>query len=135
MFEIDLYDGIPEALEVIGDTGARLFVATSKPQVYATRIIEYFGIGGYFESVFGSELDGVRSDKTELLAYALSMTGIDAATAAMIGDRSHDIIGARNNGLRAVGVLYGYGDEAELRDAGADEIVATVSGLPAIMLT
>src|SRR5262249_25385000 len=100
------------------------FVATSKPHVYASRIIEHFKLGSYFEHVFGSELDGTRVDKTELLQYALRTAGVDPTTAMMVGDRSHDIVGARNNGLRALGVLYGYGNREELTQAGAHGLCA-----------
>ena len=79
----------------------------------------------YFERVFGSELDGTRVDKVELLRYALKTARVDPTQAIMIGDRSHDIVGARSNGMTAIGVLYGYGSEDELRDAGADHICAT----------
>jgi phosphoglycolate phosphatase len=79
--------------------------------------------------VFGSELDGRRSDKTELLRYALEATAVDPLQAIMIGDRSHDMIGARNNGMIAVGVLYGYGSKEELLDAGAHQVCATPQGL------
>ena len=109
--------------------GRRLFVATSKPGVYAERIIDHFKLRGYFERVFGSELDGTRSDKTDLLGYALRSAGVDPAKATMIGDRSHDMVGARNNGMTAVGVLYGYGSEAELLGAGAHHVCATPQAL------
>ena len=79
----------------------------------------------YFERVFGSDLDGARVDKVELLRYALDIAKVDPAQAIMIGDRSHDIVGARSNGMTAIGVLYGYGSEGELRDAGAHHICAT----------
>jgi phosphoglycolate phosphatase len=74
--------------------------------------------------VFGSELDGTRTDKSELLRYALDAAKVDPRTAIMIGDRSHDVIGARKNGMTAIGVLYGYGSEDELRNAGAHHICA-----------
>ncbi len=119
LFENAVYDGIEEMLAAVADGSRRLFVATSKPHVYAKRIIEHFKLDGYFEHVFGSELDGTRTDKSELLQYALATTGIDPADALMIGDRSHDIIGARNNGMRALGVLYGFGSREELMQAGA----------------
>jgi phosphoglycolate phosphatase len=80
---------------------------------------------GYFERVFGSELDGTRSDKTELLHYALKMTSADPLQSVMVGDRRHDMIGARNNGMTAIGVLYGYGDKKELVDAGAHHVCVT----------
>ncbi|MDA9409193.1 MULTISPECIES: HAD family hydrolase [unclassified Bradyrhizobium] len=124
LFENTPYPAIHDTLAAIAATGARMFVATSKPAVYASRIIEHFGLKSYFERVFGSELDGTRVDKRDLLRYALEETKVDAASAIMIGDRSHDVVGARTNGMTAIGVLYGYGSEAELRDAGAHHICA-----------
>ena len=94
-------------------------------RVFAERITEHFGLGGYFEHVFGAELDGTRVHKTDLLAYALETSGVNASEALMIGDRSHDMIGAKNNGMDAVGVLYGYGSKEELIGAGASHVCAT----------
>jgi len=125
LFENEVYPGIEATLSVLAESDRRLFVATSKPIVYAERIIDHFKLTGYFERVFGSELDGTRTDKTELLGYALRATGVDPSRATMIGDRSHDMIGARNNGMTAVGVLYGYGSREELVDAGAHHVCAT----------
>lgn len=124
LFENEAYAGIEETLAKVAVGGRRLFVATSKPKVYADRIVEHFGLGGLFEHVFGSELDGTRTDKADLLAYALSEAKLDPAQAIMIGDRSHDVVGARKNGMKAIGVLYGYGSLAELTDAGADHLCA-----------
>ncbi len=124
LFENEAYAGIEETLAKVAAGGRRLFVATSKPKVYADRIVEHFGLGGLFEHVFGSELDGTRTDKTDLLAYALSAAKVDPARAIMIGDRSHDVVGARKSGMKAIGVLYGYGTLAELTDAGADHLCA-----------
>lgn len=124
LYENEAYAGIEETLAKVAAGGRRLFVATSKPKVYADRIIEHFGLGGLFEHVFGSELDGTRTDKADLLAYALSEAKLDPARAIMIGDRSHDVVGARKNGMKAIGVLYGYGSLAELTDAGADHLCA-----------
>ena len=134
LYENTLYEGIPDALQALRDSGARLFVATSKPHVYAERIVEHFGIREHFERIFGSELDGTRVDKTELLAYALTETGTVAADAAMIGDREHDMIGAVNNGLFGVGVLYGYGTQAELQSAGAQRLADIPDGIPGTVL-
>jgi phosphoglycolate phosphatase len=131
MFENAVYAGIEATLASLADGSRRLFVATSKPHVYAKRIIEHFKLDTYFEHVFGSELDGTRVDKTELLKYALQMTSIDPAEALMIGDRSHDIVGARNNGLRALGVLYGFGSRDELLQAGAHGLCAAPDEIPA----
>jgi phosphoglycolate phosphatase len=129
LFENEIYPGIEDTLSVLARSGRRLFVATSKPGVYAERIIDHFKLRVYFERVFGSELDGRRSDKTDLLGYALQTTGVDPSQTMMIGDRSHDMIGARNNGMTALGVLYGYGSEEELRGAGAHHVCATPQGL------
>jgi phosphoglycolate phosphatase len=129
IFENSLYAGIADMLTALSRPGRRLFVATSKPGVFAERIIDHFGLRDHFERVFGSELDGTRSDKTHLLEYALKQTSVDPARAIMIGDRSHDIIGARNNGMGAIGVLYGYGSREELTEAGALHVCARPHGL------
>jgi phosphoglycolate phosphatase len=133
LFENVVYPGVEETLSAVAGSGLRLFVATSKPGIYAERIIDHFKLRVYFERVFGSELDGTRSDKTDLLGYALRTTGVDPLQAVMIGDRSHDMIGARNNKMTAVGVLYGYGGKQELLDAGAHHICATPQGLPGLV--
>jgi phosphoglycolate phosphatase len=130
MFENAIYDGIEATLASLADGSRRLFVATSKPHVYATRIVAHFKLDGYFEHVFGSELDGTRVDKSDLLQYAIAETGIDSADALMIGDRSHDIVGARNNGMRALGVLYGFGSRDELIEAGAHGLCAAPHDIP-----
>jgi phosphoglycolate phosphatase len=125
IYENSLYSGIAEVLTALGKSGHRLFVATSKPGVFAERIIDHFGLRDHIERVFGSELDGTRSDKTELLRYALRTASVDPARALMIGDRSHDMVGARNNGMGAIGVLYGYGSRQELMSAGARKLCDT----------
>jgi phosphoglycolate phosphatase len=125
IFENEIYPGIENTLSVLAKSGRRLFVATSKPSVYAKRIIDHFKLTTYFERVFGSELDGRRSDKTDLLGYALQAMGVDPSQAIMVGDRSHDMIGARNNQMTAVGVLYGYGSKEELVAAGAHHVCTT----------
>ena len=124
LFENEIYSGIEDTLSILAKSGRRLFVATSKAVVYAERIVDHFKLRGYFERVFGAELDGTRADKTELLGYALQSTGVDPARAMMIGDRSFDMIGARNNGMTAVGVLYGYGTKKELLAGGAHHVCA-----------
>jgi phosphoglycolate phosphatase len=129
LFENKIYPGIEDTLAAFTQSGRRLFVATSKPVPYAERIIDHFNLSGYFERVFGSDLDGNRSDKTDLLGYALQATGVNPSRAMMIGDRSHDMVGARNNGMTAVGVLYGYGSEEELLEAGAHHVCATPRSL------
>ena len=125
IFENEVYPGIEGTLSALARPGRRLFVATSKPLVYAERIIDHFKLTAYFERVFGSELDGTRSDKTELLGHALQTSRVDPSLAMMIGDRSHDMIGAPNNAMTAIGVLYGYGSKEELVDAGAHHVCAS----------
>jgi len=129
--ENTLYPGISQTLADLVDAGRTLYVATSKPHVYARRIIEYFEMEQYFSEVYGSELDGTRSDKTDLLRYALTETR--STSAVMIGDRKHDIIGALNNGMRAIGVTYGYGSREELQKAGAEETVSQPQDLLSLL--
>jgi len=125
LYENGVYDGIGAVLTKLGAAGHRLFVATSKPHVFAERIIDHFGLRDHFERVFGSELDGTRVDKSHLLEYALKQASVDPARTLMIGDRSHDMVGAKNNGMKGIGVLYGYGTRDELLDAGAHHVCAT----------
>ncbi|NKB57548.1 MAG: HAD hydrolase-like protein [Alphaproteobacteria bacterium] len=133
LYENAVYDGISDVLSALQADGHSLFVATSKPHVYAERIVSHFELDGFFETVFGSELDGTRADKSELLAYASERIGIDVSDAVMIGDREHDMIGARNNGLLGIGVLYGYGTQEELQAAGAQRLVASPGSLLAAL--
>jgi phosphoglycolate phosphatase len=125
LYENGVYDGIGEVLTSLCASGHRLFVATSKPHVFAERIIDHFGLRDRFERVFGSELDGTRVDKSHLLEYALKQASVDPSKTLMIGDRSHDMVGAVNNGMKGIGVLYGYGSQDELLAAGAHHVCAT----------
>ena len=119
MFENAVYPGIREALHHLRDRGATLYVATSKPQVFAERTIEHFGLGGLFRSVHGSELDGTRSNKAELIAHLLNAESLTREATVMVGDRSHDVAGAMANGVCPIGALWGYGSREELTAAGA----------------
>jgi phosphoglycolate phosphatase len=129
IYENGVYPGMHDLLAVLHRSGRRMFVASSKPAIYVDRIIDHFGMRPYFERAFGSELDGVRTDKTELLSYALGETGDDPARTVMIGDRRHDMIGARNNRMTAIGVAYGYGSREELVEAGAHHVCPTPKSL------
>jgi phosphoglycolate phosphatase len=119
-----LYPGITDVLRLLEESERPLYVATSKPFVFADRIIRHFALDKYFLRIFGSELDGMRSNKGELLRFALSETG-STNQAVMVGDRKHLILGARSNQIRSIGVTYGYGSQQELESAGADEVVDT----------
>jgi phosphoglycolate phosphatase len=100
-------------------------LATSKPRVYASRIVAYFGLDRSIERAFGAELDGTHAEKPSLIAYALAESGTDPDQAVMLGDRKHDVIGARANGLPCIGAVWGYGGADELRQAGATALAPT----------
>lgn len=134
LFENQVYPGIIQMLEHLKSLGKRLIVATSKPTVYSVEILKHFGLYDYFEFVSGSELDGTRTDKAEVIAYALEHTGItELSEAVMVGDRRHDIIGAKKNGLKSIGVLYGYGSREEFQAAGSDHMAETVAELELLL--
>jgi phosphoglycolate phosphatase len=119
LFENALYDGIVDTLRALADRGTTLLVATSKPVVYARRIIDHFELGRHFVEVHGCELDGTREDKRDLIAHIIPHHGLDAPRAVMIGDRGADMRAARHHGLTAVGALWGYGTREELLEHGA----------------
>jgi phosphoglycolate phosphatase len=129
MFDNSVYPGVIDGLGALRARGFDMWVVTSKPQVYAGTIVEHFGLRGFFRRVYGPELSGERSDKGELIAYILGVERRRAADTWMIGDRMHDIVGAKKNGLRAAGVLWGYGSREELRDAGADVLCESMPDL------
>ncbi|WP_379152651.1 HAD family hydrolase [Paenibacillus sp. sgz5001063] len=129
MYENAVIDGIPELLEELQDKGFNLYVATSKPTVFAEEIIRHYGLNKYFRHVAGSNLDGTRSKKKEVIQYVLDENHILPETALMIGDREHDIIGAKACGVASMGVMIGYGSEAELQNAGADDIAYDVKDI------
>lgn len=130
IFENELYGGIDNMLAALKAAGATISLATSKPTVYAKQIIEHFGIAKYFDAVAGSELDGRRVKKAEVIDYALELLGVsDRGSVIMVGDREHDIIGANKCGVASVGVTYGYGSHEELTASGASHIVDSVEEL------
>jgi phosphoglycolate phosphatase len=120
LFEAAVYDGVEEALTALRGAGLRLVLCTSKPRVFAIRILAHFGLDRHFDGIYGAELDGRFEDKGDLIAHLLEAEGLQADDVCMIGDRKHDVLAARRNGVRAIGALWGYGGEAELRLAGAD---------------
>ena len=135
VYENKVYDGVDKLLSELVNCGKKVVLATSKPTVFAKVILEHFDLMKYFTCVMGSELDGSRVKKAEVVEEALRQTGVtDLSEAVMIGDREHDIIGAKTNGLDCIGVLYGYGDRAEHEAAGADYIVESVEVLGELLL-
>jgi len=136
IFENIPYEGIHSLLSQLCSEGYRLAVASSKPEVFTRRIVEHFEMSPFFSAICGSELDGRRSDKAEVIAYALDTLGSPAPDSVlMVGDRKHDIIGAKKNGLHSIGVLFGFGDEEELRSAGADFLAASPEEIHEIIRT
>ena len=133
IYENRPYDGIPEMMQALKDEGKKLYLATSKPEPYATEIVRHFGLLGFLDGLYGSTMTEERTKKDEVIAYALEKTGIDKSEVIMVGDRNHDIIGAKVNGVFSVGVLFGYGSREELTEAGADVIVETVNDLRNIL--
>jgi phosphoglycolate phosphatase len=132
-FENRVIDGIPQALETLAESGHRLIVATSKPRSYTLDILDHFGLARHFDAVHGSELDGRNSEKTDLIRHIIRQEAVEPATAIMIGDRMHDIIGANANEVASIGVLWGYGDRAELEGAGAGRIAERPEDLPLLI--
>ena len=118
------------------DLGKTLIIATSKPTVQAHKVPEYFAIDKYFSFVSGSDMNGDRSDKIEVIQYAFGKNNIhNKSDCVMIGDRKHDIIGAKAAGINSVGVLYGYGGQEELTEAGAEYLVKSVDELSNLLCT
>lgn len=123
IFENLVYEGIEDLLQKLYDAGKNLTVATSKPEVFAVQILENFNLAGYFTYIAGANLDGTRTDKKEVISYALkACKAADLSKTVMIGDREHDILGAKQAGIASIGVLFGYGSYEELKTAGADYI-------------
>lgn len=134
IFENRLYDGIGSFLAALKEEGKTVALATSKPTVFAEKILSHFGLSRYFDRTAGSELDGTRSDKAEVISHALGLLGNpDRRGAVMVGDRLHDVEGAKKEGLYSIGVLYGFGSRAELTGAGADALAESVDELLSLL--
>lgn len=134
VFENRAYDGAVEMLEKLKNEGKILALATSKPQIFADQIIKKYGIEPYLSVSVGSELDGTRTRKSEVIEEAIRRLGADKEDCIMIGDREHDIIGAKEAGIKSVGVRFGYAAQGELENAGADYIVDDIISLTELLL-
>jgi len=117
LYENHVFEGVAETLAELKRRGYRLFVATAKPTVYAKQILEHFDLAQYFTDIYGSELNGDRTNKAELIQYILAQQQLQADQCMMVGDREHDIFGARHNGIETIAVSYGYGSQEELEVA------------------
>jgi phosphoglycolate phosphatase len=135
LFENVLYDGIVDLLAALQSAIVPLYVVTAKPRIYALRIIEHFDLAQYFTAIYGAELDGRFDNKADLVGHLLEHERLDAATTVMVGDRREDVIAARAHGVGTIGVTYGYGSAAELREAGADVICGSPHELLALFQT
>lgn len=131
--EHEVYAGIGDAIDALHAAGHRLAVVTAKNEPHARRIVGHLPFGHRFDDVIGATADGRLSDKPELIAEALQRLSLSPGECWMIGDRHMDIDGARHHGMRNIGVLWGFGGEAELRAAGADRLAATPAELPALL--
>lgn len=126
LFENRVYEGIPEMLDRLKKSGKRLMVATSKPEVYAVRIFDRFGLSQFFEIVGGADINGTRNNKDEVIEYVLARAdAADRSRVLMIGDRRQDVDGAHSTGIECMGILWGFGSAEELTEAGADYIART----------
>lgn len=135
MYENAVYPGIKEMLTKLAEAKKQLIIATSKPTVFSEQIIAHFGMSKYFSLIVGSNLDGSRINKTEIIEYILAtLPEVGRQSVVMVGDRKHDIIGANNNQIDSIGVSYGYGGHAELQQANPTYIVSTVSDLEKFLL-
>ena len=124
ILENEVYPGVRELLRDLKAAGKRLMVATSKPQAAAEKVMRHFGLDEFVPEIIGGT-DDTRNTKGKVIAYALREYGVDPTTAVMVGDREHDILGAAENNLPAIGITWGYGDRAELETAGAEAVFDT----------
>lgn len=133
LFENSVYDGVYKMMDDLAALGFRLAMATAKPLVYASRITDHFDLAPRMEQQFGSELGGWLTNKKDLLEHALNETGADPAASFMLGDRSHDAIGAHHNGITPIGALWGFGSRNELNEARCAAICAAPADVPIIV--
>ncbi len=136
--ENEIYPGVINMLEKLKRAGKVTALATSKPRVFAEHICERYGIAKYLDFISGSELDNSRMEKSDVIEHVLVQLGITDAQkdgTVMVGDRMYDIIGAHQCGIKCVGVTYGYAEDGELREYGADHICSSVSSLTEYLLS
>ncbi len=134
LFENEVYEGMEALLKKLKKAGKKVLLATSKPEVYAVKILEHFGLAEYFDFIGGALLDKSRLGKADVIEYVFKSTGLPKENAVMVGDREHDIIGAKSHNIDSIGVLYGYGSKEELTAAGATYIAESTAALSKILL-
>lgn len=124
LFENEVYDGCAQFLATLNAKGYSLILASSKPEIYVKQILDHFDLSKYFLFIGGSDFEETRVCKKDVIHYCLQSAKISAKDSIMIGDRMHDVEGAKANGMKCIGVLYGYGSQKELEDAGANALAA-----------
>lgn len=130
LYENEVYEGVEKLLQRLKESGKKLIIATSKPEEFTLKILAHFDLLKYFDYVAGATMDGSRGEKADVIRYAIEISGIqDRSQAIMIGDRKYDILGAKENGLDSIGVLFGFGDREELSEAGANYIAENVEDI------
>ncbi|MDR0926095.1 MAG: HAD family hydrolase [Hungatella sp.] len=130
LYENKAYEGVLDVLKSLLKAGKKLYVASSKPEVFVRKILKHFGLDSCFLFMGGADMEEIRVKKADVIRYVLTECGItDLDKTVMIGDRKHDILGAKETGIASVGVLYGYGDRQELTEAGADVLAETIFDL------
>lgn len=135
LFENAVYPGVEDMLDTLKSAGLKLAVATSKPEVYARRILDKFGLSKYFEVICGIPLDNEHMTKAQVIARAINELGAANKQAAlMVGDRDYDVAGAHQNGIECLGVTYGYGSRAELKGAGAEYIAVSAENTAELII-
>lgn len=134
LYENEVYPGVVELLESLVSQKYQLFLATSKPTVYADKILRHFNLHKYFTGIVGSNLDNTRTDKSEVIAHVVSTYNLQPVNSIMVGDRKHDIIGAKNISMRSIAVTYGYGSFEEISIQKPDFIVSSCNELKSILL-
>ncbi len=134
LLENELYEGIVPMLRSLAEAGKHLVLATSKPEHWAKQIMARFGLDAYVRDIAGATMDATRNKKGQVIAYALERFGVDAGSCVMVGDRMHDVEGARENGIPCIGVTYGYGDRPELEAAGAAAVADSPEQLLNLLL-
>ena len=136
LYENVVYENFEDMLIALKEQNKSLIIATSKPTVFAEKILEHFNLKKYFDFIAGSNLDNTRTKKADVISYALEQQGLtEASEMIMIGDREHDVIGAKALGIESIGVLHGYGSYEELSNSGATYIVKDVKELKSLLMS
>lgn len=138
IYQTEIYNGIEDVLKELKDNQKIIALSTSKPQFFSEKILDFLKLTSYFDVIVGSNLDGTRTDKAEIIEYTISqcnaIKAVDISKVIIVGDRKHDIIGAKTAGIDSLGVLYGYGSKEELDNVKPTYIASTPHNITEILL-